>query len=97
MRSPRVLAATAAIVIALAMALFVWPTRYRYTQMKRGSSIFPVRMDRVSGRTEYFDGEWTSDVVAGTPPTSAKVPDEAEFEAWKSAQAAKQRAQTPAP
>jgi hypothetical protein len=43
------------------LAAFVWPSRYRYDHWKRGVHTYPVRIDRFTGRGEYFAGEWISD------------------------------------
>ncbi|MGH9705133.1 MAG: GGDEF domain-containing protein [Candidatus Acidiferrales bacterium] len=48
------------VVLAVALfAWFIWPTRYRYDHIKMGSYTFPVRIDRLSGRTEaLYPGGW---------------------------------------
>lgn len=44
------------VLVALAFAVFVWPTRYMYAQ----SEGFLVRVDRVGGGTEVLLGiRWT--------------------------------------
>ena len=41
--------------------MFVWPTRYRYDQTTMNDNVLPVRVDRMTGRTEILfpvGGEW---------------------------------------
>jgi hypothetical protein len=53
-RQKIVLIAVAAVVVVLAVT--VWPTRYRYDHVNLGESVLPVRIDRLSGRTEILYG-----------------------------------------
>lgn len=50
------------IVLLLAVAVFavfVWPTRYRYDHMKLGDNNYPVRANRLTGKTEVLaQGGW---------------------------------------
>lgn len=39
---------------AIIFAVFVWPTRYRYDHLKMGDSNYPVRTDRLTGKTEVL-------------------------------------------
>ncbi len=39
-----------------AFGICVWPTRYRYDQVKMHDNVFPIRIDRISGATYLFDG-----------------------------------------
>lgn len=41
-------------IVILLLGIFVWPTRYRYTEMKVGNNVSPVRIDRLTGRTEVL-------------------------------------------
>lgn len=43
-------------------ALFIWPTRYRYDHIHRGTMTLPIRIDRFTGKTEalYLDAGWTN-------------------------------------
>ena len=42
-------------ILAVAMfALFVWPSRFRYTHTSYNGSPILVRIDRLTGNTEYF-------------------------------------------
>jgi hypothetical protein len=41
-------------VILIGLAVFVWPTRYRYDHMKMRENDLPVRTDRLSGKTEWL-------------------------------------------
>lgn len=48
-------------VLIVLLTVFVWPTRYRYDHTNIGGRRLPVRMDRVSGRTEVLsEGGWRS-------------------------------------
>ena len=40
--------------IGIFLAVFVWPTRFRYDRMKLNNSEIPVRIDRFSSRTEVL-------------------------------------------
>lgn len=65
--------AVAAIAV-LAFAAVVWPGRYRYDHLKQGSETFPVRIDRLTGKAEYFDGAWRSDGPHPAPVAAARTP-----------------------
>ncbi|MDQ5985591.1 MAG: hypothetical protein CSYNP_01305 [Syntrophus sp. SKADARSKE-3] len=47
------------IVIAMFIAggAFFWPTLYHYETLKSGNQIFPVRINRVTSETTYFNGQ----------------------------------------
>ena len=50
-----------ALLLLVAFALFVWPTRWRYDHMTVGQDSYPVRIDRISGHADILlpgDG-WT--------------------------------------
>lgn len=40
--------------LIMCAAVFVWPTRYRYDHVQIGRVTLPVRMDRITGRSEVF-------------------------------------------
>lgn len=41
--------------------IYIWPTKYRYTELRTGGNTLPVRMNRFTGVTEVFAGKWISD------------------------------------
>jgi hypothetical protein len=40
--------------ILLALGAFVWPTRYKYDRLKMANADSPVRIDRLTGKTEIL-------------------------------------------
>jgi hypothetical protein len=42
------------IAVFVVLAVFVWPTRYKYDHMKLGEDDLPVRIDRLTGKTEIL-------------------------------------------
>lgn len=52
-RSRWVACGCGAVVLAM-VAWFVWPTPYRYDHMNHKGSVYPVRIHRILGRTEYL-------------------------------------------
>jgi len=42
------------ILILSFIVIFIWPTKYRYTKATISNNTFPVRMNRLTGKTEYF-------------------------------------------
>src|SRR4051812_32834684 len=56
--------------VAVAWSVFVWPTKYKYTELRTGSTVMPVRINRFSGATDVFLGKWLVDA----PPTSTGNP-----------------------
>ena len=46
--------------ILAAVALFVWPTRYRYDHMTVDGNLVPVRIDRITGDADMLvpDDGW---------------------------------------
>lgn len=42
------------LLVCLAFAAFVWPTRYRYDHVTLGQDVYPVRIDRFTGRGEML-------------------------------------------
>jgi hypothetical protein len=65
----RAIAPVVMLLLLLAFALFVWPTRWRYDHMTVEGDIVPVRMDRLSGRADMLlpDHGW---VPVEAPPDS---------------------------
>src|SRR4051812_45998302 len=59
--------------VAVAWSVFVWPTKYKYTELRTGSVVMSVRINRFNGATDVFLGKWLVDV----PPTSTGTPAEA--------------------
>lgn len=52
-----------AFLAATLFAVYVWPTRYRYDHVQIGRYDFMVRIDRASGKTEFYGpmtGAWHS-------------------------------------
>lgn len=50
----------------MALGAFVWPTRYRYDHIKLNASDLPVRIDRLTGKTEIlFPQGWRASGPAG--------------------------------
>ena len=47
-------AATAITFFAVCLAVFVWPTVYRYDHMDLNGTVLPVRIHRISGKTEIL-------------------------------------------
>ncbi len=41
-------------VAAVPFAIYVWPTKYAYDQIKLGDSQFPVRIHRMTGEAEFL-------------------------------------------
>lgn len=65
----------AVVAVALAIvAMYIWPTGYRYDHMTLGSSDLPVRINRFTGKTEVLQGfaGWVeiqeSDRSSASPP-----------------------------
>ncbi len=50
----KLIALVGVLLIIGVIGLFVWPTRYRYDRMKVQENDLPVRIDRLTGRTEYL-------------------------------------------
>ena len=44
--------------ILLLVLVIGWATRFEYTSYKDGDSIYPVRINRYTGHTQIFDGDW---------------------------------------
>jgi hypothetical protein len=42
------------LVAAVPFAIYVWPTKYAYDQIKLGESQFPIRIHRVTGYAEQL-------------------------------------------
>ena len=58
------------LLLAIAFAVYVWPTRWRYDYMTVDGNIVPVRMDRFSGDADMLvpDDGW---VPVETPSDSS--------------------------
>jgi hypothetical protein len=58
------------LLLAIAFAVYVWPTRWRYDHMTVDGNIVPVRMDRFSGDADMLvpDDGW---VPVETPSDSS--------------------------
>jgi hypothetical protein len=67
-----ILAISAAILILF--AVFIWPTRYMYTHMslERGVSLL-VRVDRFTGKAEWFDPNTVHGGWRGVSPTPSST------------------------
>jgi hypothetical protein len=66
-------AITAIVVLAATLfALFVWPTRFRFEQQKRGRGFVIVRINRISGEVvvAHPSGETSSDSIPKRPYSS---------------------------
>ena len=64
--------------ILAAIAVYVWPTRYRYDRVNEEEGVsYPLRIDRFSGKTEIFIPErgWVD--LAASQSNSAKQEDQA--------------------
>jgi hypothetical protein len=68
-----VLAAALVILVIVACGLLLWLTLYRYDVIKSGDKVFPLRINRLTSTTTYFNGsEWVHPPVpiepsGGTP------------------------------
>jgi hypothetical protein len=51
----------------LAFGLFLWPGLYHYTAISGQSGSLPVRINRITGATQTFDGERWQDPPAAAP------------------------------
>ncbi len=57
------------LLLVLAFAAWVWPTRWRFDHMSVEGNIVPIRVDRISGRADMLipDEGW---VPVEAPPDS---------------------------
>jgi len=71
----RILLPLAWLLLLLAFAVYVWPTRWRYDHMTVDGNIVPVRMDRFSGDADMLvpDEGWVP-VEAPSDSTGAASP-----------------------
>jgi len=53
----RIVTAVAGVGLALFTA-FVWPTKFRYSEMRAGTNVIPIRINRFTGGTDFFVGQW---------------------------------------
>lgn len=61
-----------AVLVVGLFAWFIWPTRYRYDHAKFGPMDVPIRIDRLSGRTEaLYPYGWTT---LGQKPKTDTIP-----------------------
>jgi hypothetical protein len=60
--------------IVIIVGLFVWPTRYRYDHLTEEKNIYPIRIDRLTGRTEIFYGKWISTEESTPAPQEEDLP-----------------------
>lgn len=69
----KVVAVVAAAALAALVAVFVWPTRYRYEQATHGQSSVLLRIDRFSGQTQMFHptAGWVRRGAPKAAPTAA--------------------------
>ena len=64
--------ASGAGVLLLLVAAFVWPTQYRYTEMKSSTLTLPVRVHRFTGTAEILYNEWLPLDGNAVPPSQDK-------------------------
>ena len=65
------LVAGMALVVLVLLAVFVWPTRYRYESLKSGERTITMRTDRFSDKTwMLLPGGW----IQQSKPTSKPMP-----------------------
>lgn len=64
-----------AVLVTVAFALTVWPTRYRYDHVTLKGSVLPVRMDRLTGHTEILRGMsgWSKVSEGHAPSETAEL------------------------
>ncbi|MGB8496352.1 MAG: hypothetical protein WCE53_18290 [Candidatus Acidiferrum sp.] len=66
------LVAGMALVVLVLLAVFVWPTRYRYESLKSGERTITMRTDRFSDKTwMLLPGGW----IQQSKPTSKPMPE----------------------
>lgn len=68
------------LVVAIAFAVYVWPTRWHYDHMTTDGNIVPVRIDRFSGDADMLvpDEGWipvesSEDSTGGQAPVSVSA------------------------
>jgi hypothetical protein len=59
--------------ILVGLGVFVWPTRYRYDHVKMGENDFPLRTDRLSGRSEMLTPQYGWHTL-GRPAETQNLP-----------------------
>lgn len=48
------------VLVLVPAALFFWPTLYHYDALNLGGEVYPLRINRLTGETAYFDGlKWS--------------------------------------
>ena len=77
-RHLRMALATALLIVAIVTCvLLIWLNLYRYDVIKSGNTVFPLRINRLTGATTYFNGsEWVHPPVPLVP--SGRTPLKAE-------------------
>jgi cell division septation protein DedD len=76
---PRLFASGALIAIILFL-VFLWPTLYHYEAIRLGGKDYPLRINRLTAHTQYFDGrQWREpplrvETLHNVPPDTASPP-----------------------
>lgn len=80
-----ILVLSGVVLIALAgLGIFVWPTRYRYDHLRQSNNDVPVRIDRLSGRTEALSGAGWQTLGAGSSEQAVVgIPPDRETANWR--------------
>jgi hypothetical protein len=53
-----------------------WATRFQYTSLKEGDSVYPVRINRYAGHTQILDGDW----LGRRPVATVQLPIDRSYE-----------------
>ena len=64
-----------AIIVLVFIGIFVWPTLYRYSHITLQGRTYPVRVHRITGRTEILNplvGHWTAIGIKSEKPKKPK-------------------------
>jgi hypothetical protein len=56
---------------AVPFAIYVWPTKYAYDQIKLGDSQFPVRIQRLTGEADFLTPAGWRPLKPGTAQTDS--------------------------
>ena len=62
------------LVAAVPFAIYVWPTKYAYYQIKLGDSQFPVRIQRFTSDAEFLTQAGWRPLKQGTAQTDSSRP-----------------------
>ena len=66
----QILLGGSALVVVL-LAAFFWPTLYHYATIPSGDRPYPVRTNRITGSTTYFDGgKWINPPIPAAQPSA---------------------------